>query len=118
LGPNFALAYAELARTYNRLNWAVPATENAKKAHDLRNQVGNRERFFVDSAYYFFRPGYNADNYYYLGMMPPSLERGRQVYEDWSRVFPRDAEAHSGLGWTYYEMGHTEISPRVSRPPT
>jgi tetratricopeptide (TPR) repeat protein/predicted Ser/Thr protein kinase len=108
--PNFALAYAELARTYNRLNWAVPATENAKKAHDLRNQVGNRERFFVDSAYYFFRPGYNADNYYYLGMMPPSLERGRQVYEDWSRVFPRDAEAHSGLGWTYYEMGQYEKS--------
>jgi class 3 adenylate cyclase/tetratricopeptide (TPR) repeat protein len=103
--PNFAMAYESLARCYWNLESSVPATVNTQKAYELREQVGMRERFAIDGAYYYYRASFNAHNAYRLGVIPARLEKARQVFEDWALTYPRDGEPHRGLGEIYIEIG-------------
>ena len=45
LDPNFAMAYARLGNTYSNLGQTTRAAENNRKAYELRERVGERERF-------------------------------------------------------------------------
>ncbi len=76
LDPNFAIAYSWMSSVYRDLNEVGRATENARKAYDLREKVSERERFFIEGRYYLNATG--------------ELEKAAQTYELWQQTYPRD----------------------------
>ncbi len=91
LDPEFALAYAGLARSYFNLNQAGLAAENATKAFELRDRVSERERYRISSTYYHAVTG--------------ELEKAAEVYEMWSKSYPRDDTPSLNLGVVYQQLG-------------
>jgi DNA-binding winged helix-turn-helix (wHTH) protein/tetratricopeptide (TPR) repeat protein len=83
IDPNFAIAYAYLALSYGATGSSELATENARKAYELRNRASDNERFFI-SAYYFGRAVGNQ-------------EKARRICEEWAQTYPRDPVPHSFL---------------------
>ena len=76
LDPNFAMAYAALATSYSNIGEPGLGAENAKKAYQLRDQVSEREKLYIDSRYHAYATG--------------DMEKARQVYERWAQRYPRD----------------------------
>jgi eukaryotic-like serine/threonine-protein kinase len=99
LDPNFALAYRWLVG-YGNLGQTTRATENAKKAFELRARVSERERYSIEAFYYTFATG--------------ELERASQVYELWKQSYPRDDTAARNLGDVYMRLGQWEKALRES----
>lgn len=75
LDPNFAMAYRSIATVYGSLNELGRATENARKAYELRDKVSERERFSIETSYYRYVTG--------------DLEKMAQTYELWRQIYPR-----------------------------
>ncbi len=84
LDPYFAMAYARLGTIYFNVDRIALSSENAKKAYDLRDRVTERERLYIDSHYYNHTTG--------------ELEKATQVYELWTRIYPRDEVPYVNLG--------------------
>lgn len=91
LDPNFATAYVSLATNYYNLREPSLATENARKAYELRDRVSQRERFAIESTYYVFATG--------------DLEKARQTYELFAQTFPREVLPRNNLGFIYTNLG-------------
>ena len=91
LDPNFALAYAALSLAYFNLNQAGLAEENATKAYELRDRVSERERYRISTTYYHAVTG--------------ELEKAIEVYELWSKSYPRDDTPPLNLGVVYQQLG-------------
>ncbi len=87
LDPNFAMAYASLGSSYSNLGEPSLASENTKKAYELREQVSDRERFYIESNYY------------------SDAEKTRQTCELWAQTYPRDFEPRGCLGGIYASFG-------------
>jgi eukaryotic-like serine/threonine-protein kinase len=107
LDPTFALAYAGLSISYFNLNQAGPAAENATKAYELRDRVSERERYRISTTYYHAVTG--------------ELEKSMEVYELWSKSYPRDDTPFLNLGVVYQQLGQygkavveTEEAQRLS----
>ncbi len=94
LDPNFALAYADMASSYNNLNQPERAAENARKAYELRARVSERERFVIDADYYELVTG--------------ELDKAAQVYEVWQQSYPRDVVPTGNLTAIYGILGNWE----------
>ena len=52
LDPNFAMAYASLGNSYSNLDDTSLGAEYTRKAYELREQVSEREKFYIESHYY------------------------------------------------------------------
>ena len=91
LDPNFALAYAGLSLAYFNLNQAGLAAENATKAYELRDRVSERERYRISTTYYHAVTG--------------ELEKAIEMYELWSKSYPRDDIPPLNLGVVYQQLG-------------
>ena len=91
LDPTFALAYAALSVSYFNLNQAGLATENATKAYELRDRVSDRERYRISTIYYHAVTG--------------DLQKSMEVYELWSKSYPRDDTPPLNLGVVYQQLG-------------
>ena len=91
LDPNFAMAYAALGNAYNYLRQARLATENLKKAYELRDRVSEHERYRVSALYYQFGTG--------------ELEKAIEAYQLWSKSYPRDRVPHVNLDPLYSAFG-------------
>jgi serine/threonine protein kinase/tetratricopeptide (TPR) repeat protein len=91
LDPNFAVAYASLGLTYGNLQQASLASENIKKAYDLRAHVSEREKYRIEALYYSYVTG--------------ELEQATQVYELWNKSYPQDSIPPGNLGYIYTELG-------------
>ena len=76
LDPNFAVAYNALAVNYMNLGESILATENGHKAYELRGRVTERERFQIESTYYYVVIG--------------DLQNALQSCELWAQTYPRD----------------------------
>jgi serine/threonine protein kinase/tetratricopeptide (TPR) repeat protein len=76
LDPKFAMAYNSLAVSYSNLGESILAVENGHKAYELRGRVTERERFQIESTYY----------YWVIG----DLQKALQSCELWTRTYPRD----------------------------
>jgi DNA-binding winged helix-turn-helix (wHTH) protein len=107
LDPKFAMAYARLGMNYRNLHEFGLGSENNRKAYELRDQVSEQERFYIDAHYYIVTVG--------------DLEKAAQVCEIWAQRYPRDwvarvdsADVYSKLG--EYERGlpHGRESVRLS----
>ena len=94
LDPNFAMAHAVLATVYSNLGDAALAADHARKAHELRDQVTERERFYIDSSYY--------------NMATGELEKEIEVYEQWQQAYPRDRITYQKLAYCDGYLGQYE----------
>jgi serine/threonine protein kinase/tetratricopeptide (TPR) repeat protein len=101
LDPNFARAYAALGASYMNLEQPSLAIPSYKKAFELRNRVSERERFFIEGTYYLNVTG--------------ELDKAAQVFREYTRAYPNDAEAQGYLGWTLYQLGQWESSTTACR---
>ena len=103
LDPNFAIAYDALAACYASLGEASLAAENVGKAYELRERVGEREKFSIESHYQELARG--------------NLEEARKAYELWAQTYPRDADPPKGLNIIYGKLGQYDkalVEARVS----
>jgi eukaryotic-like serine/threonine-protein kinase len=91
LDPNFAMAYARLGANYFNLNETVRASDNVRKAFELRERVSEREKFYIASHYGHFVTG--------------NLEAARQSYELWAQTYPRDHVPLNNLAVIYNNLG-------------
>ena len=94
LDPNFAMAYVGLGYTYGDLGERSLAVENFKKAYDLRGRVSEREKLFIESAYYWIAIG--------------DLQRARQTEEVLEQIYPRDVWPPNDLSLIYGQIGEHE----------
>jgi serine/threonine protein kinase/Tfp pilus assembly protein PilF len=75
IDPKFAMAYAMSGLAYSSLGESVLSAESTAKAWQLRDRVSDRERFFIDFAYYRQSTG--------------NLDRAYQTLEMWLETYPR-----------------------------
>jgi len=101
LDAKFAMAYAASGTAYYALEESTKASENLKVAYDLRQQVSPRERFEIEALYHWFASG--------------DLEKAVEVYEQWSRAYPRDDVPPNNLGVLYQELGRNEETLEKAR---
>jgi serine/threonine protein kinase/tetratricopeptide (TPR) repeat protein len=109
LDPNFAMSYARLGTSYRMLGEPTLASENTRKAYDLRERVSELEKFYIESHYYQQTTG--------------ELEKARQVYELWAKSYPRDwgrasAEAAVSAMSGQYDEGLVEAHEELRLNPT
>jgi tetratricopeptide (TPR) repeat protein len=90
LDPNFAMAYASLGNIYS-IGETTLASENIKKAYELREQVSEPEKFYIEGIYYLHATG--------------DLEKARSIYELWAQVYPRDFVPQNYLAVIFREFG-------------
>ena len=90
LDPNFPMAYAALAVTYDSLNQPSLAMEYAAKAYQLRDRATERERLFISETYF---------------RATGELDKGTQIYELMTAEYPRDVVPHRDLGLNYIALG-------------
>jgi len=102
LDPKFAVAYASLGVRYINFNEPQLASENFRKAFELRERVTERERYFIESAYY--------------GIATGDLEQANKVYGQWLEIYPRDAAlVYDNLSFNYGTMGQYEKCVEIMR---
>jgi eukaryotic-like serine/threonine-protein kinase len=100
LDPNFAAGYAALGISYSNLREPGRASENLRKAYDLRDKVSERERFRISATYYLLVTG--------------ELEKAVQTYEMWAQTYPRSSEPFGNLGVDYTYLGQYEKGVEAS----
>jgi len=91
LDHNFALAYNNLAATYNNTSQPGLAAEYAEKAFGLRDRVSEREKLSISAFYYRNIAG--------------ELDKALTVTELFNRTYPRYSLAHYLLGNCYRDTG-------------
>ncbi len=94
LDPNFAMAYAHLAQAYANMGVENLSIENSNKAFKLRDQVSERERFYIDTRYYAIVTG--------------EEEKVVGTFEQWRQVYPREAGPARTLSLEYRILGRYE----------
>jgi eukaryotic-like serine/threonine-protein kinase len=101
LDPNFARAYASLGMAQYNLRETSAAGANFRKAFELRDRVSERERFYIEAAYYSFATG--------------ELEKANQVYKQWAQEYPADAAPRVNLALNYEVMGEFDKAVEEAR---
>jgi tetratricopeptide (TPR) repeat protein len=99
LDPNFALVYAHLGQTYANMGDDA-AGEYIDKAFQLRGRVSERERFYINGAYYLLRG---------------NLEKVIEVNEQWRQFDSQDAGPARHLMLYYKQMGRHEDALQQAR---
>jgi DNA-binding winged helix-turn-helix (wHTH) protein/Flp pilus assembly protein TadD len=90
LDPKFAMAYVRLGTAYAYLLESESATENTRKAYELRANVSERERLHIEAEYYRF--------------VKWDQEKVVQFYEVWQQTYPRDVEPYHQLTFFYARL--------------
>jgi eukaryotic-like serine/threonine-protein kinase len=96
LDPNFAMAYALLGNNYFYLGEPELASENVRRAYELRNRVSEREKLYIESHYHYQVTG--------------DLLEASQSYELWAQTYPRDYVPRNQLGLIYRVLGQYDRS--------
>jgi SLT domain-containing protein len=74
--PKFAMAYAHIANAHANLGESRLALEYVRKAYELRENVSERERLYIEAHYYGFATG--------------ELEKSAQVWELYQQIYPKE----------------------------
>jgi len=91
LDPDFAMAYANLGRSYQVLRKHELMRAALRKAFDLRKRTSQREYFDISSVYYQF--------------VTSEAERTIEVCELWAQTYPTDFTPHRILGFEFATLG-------------
>jgi eukaryotic-like serine/threonine-protein kinase len=94
IDSNFAMAYAALGTCLSNLGEPSQASDNLKKAYDLRDRVSEREKFYISS--------------HYLEYVSGDLVKAQTEYELWSQTYPRDDVPPTNLGVIYGQLGQLD----------
>ncbi|HXW92834.1 MAG TPA: protein kinase [Terriglobales bacterium] len=94
LDPNFAMAYAKLAVLFGELKEFETSNEYARKAFALSDRVSQREKFYIDTRYYYKFTG--------------EIDKQSDTYRLWAQTYPRDEDPHVGLAFLYRTTGQYE----------
>ncbi|MGC2150992.1 MAG: tetratricopeptide repeat protein, partial [Terriglobales bacterium] len=92
LDPKFAMAYAQLGVVYVNIGETALGAENIRKAYELRDQVSEREKFYIAS--------------HYDDMVTGDLEAARKDVELWAQLYPRDPVPSNSLNIIYAYIGN------------
>jgi DNA-binding winged helix-turn-helix (wHTH) protein/tetratricopeptide (TPR) repeat protein len=101
LDPNFAMAYRGISAVYTNRSEVGRATENARRAYELRAKVSERERFSIEATYYMHATG--------------ELDNAVEVYELWQQTYARDFLPYGNLGVVYGCLGSWEKALEETR---
>jgi eukaryotic-like serine/threonine-protein kinase len=101
LDPNFALAYAKLAYAYLNVGEGERASENARKAHELRDRVSELEKFYIDGSYY--------------GIVTGELDKDMETGQLWIQTYPRDWTPRNTLAQEYAFIGRFDSAMEEAR---
>jgi Tfp pilus assembly protein PilF/predicted Ser/Thr protein kinase len=96
LDPKFAMAHAMLGTSYHNLGEKTLSAQSTRKAYEQRSRVSEWEKFYIESHYYHFVTG--------------DMEKARQAYELWARIYPREQVPATNLGIIYQSLGQHEKS--------
>jgi serine/threonine protein kinase/tetratricopeptide (TPR) repeat protein len=88
IDPKFAMAHAMLGFTYNLVGERGLSAASGSVAYELRDKVGDREKFFITANYDLQVTG--------------NLERAQKTFELWARTYPRDIVPHTLLAAFVY----------------
>jgi eukaryotic-like serine/threonine-protein kinase len=102
LDPGFASAYLYLGKAYGNAGQVERAKELVTKAYSLREHSSEREKFDIESIYYFVVSG--------------DLESATHVYREWLAIYPRDDVALGNLPLVYERKGQYEQALELERP--
>jgi DNA-binding winged helix-turn-helix (wHTH) protein/Flp pilus assembly protein TadD/predicted Ser/Thr protein kinase len=94
LDPNFAMAYAWLGTTYSNLGENVRASENMRKAYELRGRTSELEKLYISATY--------------ENLVTGNLEAAPAVFELMAQTYPRDYSPQVYLCVIYAELGEHE----------
>jgi serine/threonine protein kinase/tetratricopeptide (TPR) repeat protein len=94
LDPNFALAYAVLGTDYSNLGENKIASDNVRKAYELRDHASERERLFIEAQYHTLVTG--------------DLDKAQQAMKVYAQTYPRDWLPHNLLGDVLSTLGQHE----------
>lgn len=95
LDPNFAMAYARMGMNYFNLYQTDRATENLRRAYQLRDHSSERERLFIASHYEIVVTG--------------NLEAASKVLELFAQTYPRETP-YTNLGIIYSQLGDYDLA--------
>jgi len=101
LDQNFAMAYVTLGYAYVNIREDVFASENIRKAFELRASASERERLWIEYECQHFVTG--------------NLDKAQQACEVWVRTYPRDEKAREAQGRLFGELGEPEKAIAVYR---
>jgi DNA-binding winged helix-turn-helix (wHTH) protein/predicted Zn-dependent protease len=101
LDPNFAIAYAALGNAYSNLGETGLAATNVRKAYQLRANVSEHEKLYIESHYYEFVTG--------------DLIKASQVYELWAATYPNDEAPRTNLAEIYSNLGKFDRSLELAK---
>lgn len=102
LDPNFAIAYAWLARQYGDMNEFGQSEEMARKAYELRERASDPEKFWIMA-------GYETE-------VTENMERAAAVCDVWAKTYPRDPVPDDMLaGIVYPVLGKYEAALAKAR---
>jgi tetratricopeptide (TPR) repeat protein len=101
LDPGFASAYLYLGKAYGNSGQIERAKELVTKAYSLRERASEREKFDIESMYYF---GVSGD-----------LESATRVFREWLAAYPRDDVALGNLSLIYERKGQYEQALELTR---
>ena len=91
MDPNFGRAFAAMSSMYYNTGQLDLAAEASRKAYELRDRGGEREKFYIAQVYY--------DN------VTGELDKYLETLELWKRTYPRDAIPYNNLAFKYNELG-------------
>jgi DNA-binding winged helix-turn-helix (wHTH) protein len=93
LDPKFAMAYARLGRV---IGDPSSTARNTRKAYELRANVSERERLYIEA--------------HYFDSVVGDLEKAAEFYEIWQQIYPRDVETYQNLANIYRWVGRYDTS--------
>lgn len=101
LDPNFAQAHAGLGAAYYSAGQSLLADQHLRRAFDLRNRVGERERLIITGTYYRRVTGQATE--------------GIKISKEWVGRFPNDYNAYLYLGGFHHMIAEYEKSLQAYR---
>ena len=101
LDPSFASAYSAMGGVYSALGDTRLATENTKKAFELRDRTSERERCAIEITYY---SSGNSD-----------LRATERTCQLCIQAYPRDPFPLFALGFAYGSLGEFDKGAKVTR---
>jgi serine/threonine protein kinase/tetratricopeptide (TPR) repeat protein len=101
LDPDFAMAYARLGAAYATDNQPRRASAAMTKAYDLREQVSELEKLYIESHYFHTVTG--------------EYDKAIQTYQLWQQTYPNDLAPYVNLAALYGFLGQHEKSLEEGR---
>jgi tetratricopeptide (TPR) repeat protein/predicted Ser/Thr protein kinase len=102
IDPKFAISYAALGLMYGSMGETQVATENIKRAYELRDRASDNEKFFITA--------------YYDGRATGNQEKALQTCDAWAQAYPREFRSHSFLaGFIYPVLGEYEKAAKEAQ---